>query len=231
MKSAVIIPVFNEGARVLEVAEAAQNCQTIDEVIVVNDGSTDKTQDVLDCLPDVTVLTHRRNKGKGEALDTGMKHAIAGEYDTAVFLDGDLRGIKAHHIDELLTPLKNEDVYMSIGYLGLRKAVVKKAILNRWGALRGQRALQTEVWDLLNNQDKHGFNIEAALNARMRKNNVHHTIARVALDGVGHVGKQHKEGNWPKALWAYGKTYGAAALTYARIELEGYSKDDNRRKN
>ncbi len=219
MKAAVIIPVFNEGERVLAVAEAAQNCSNIREVVVVNDGSTDKTASILRGL-DLTVLTHHINKGKGEALDTGVRYARGVGYDKVVFLDGDLRGIQPKHIDDLLAPIEEDDTYMTIGYLGLRKAFVKKIILNKWGALSGQRAIRTEVWDLLNNQDKHGFNIEAALNARLRKNNLHRTIARVALDGVGHVGKRYKEGSWSKAMLAYTKTYGAAMRTYARIEFE-----------
>ena len=219
MKAVVVIPDFNEGERVLAVAEAAQACQSVGEVVVVNDGSTDNTATILSGL-DATILTHHSNKGKGEALDTGVRYATDYGYDNVVFLDGDLRGIQPHHVDKLLAPIEEDEAYMSIGYLGLRNAFVKKKILNNWGALSGQRAIRTKVWDLLNNQDKHGFNIEAALNARLHKNNLHRTIARVALDGVGHVGKQHKEGSWPKALWAYTKTYSAATRTYARIELE-----------
>lgn len=218
--AAVIIPVFNEGERVFAVADAALSSHGTKEVIVVNDGSTDNTDALLKTRDDITVLTQARNMGKGEAMDTGMHLVRDRGYDGAIFLDGDLQGIKSSHVDQLLEPLKSADSYMSIGYLGLRKAVIKKAILNRWGALSGQRAIRTEVWDLLNNQDKHRFNIEAALNARLRKHGLHHTIARVALEGVGHVGKHAKEGNWSRALWAYTKTYAAAYATYARIELE-----------
>ena len=88
---------------------------------------------------------------------------------------------------------------MSIGYLGLRKKLAKRAIYNYWGGLSGQRAIKTEIWDLLNPQDKHGFNVEAALNARLRKYGLHRNIARTALEGVGHVGKRKKERNWAKA--------------------------------
>ncbi len=220
MRAAVIIPVYNEGERVLPVIDAALESMTTTEVFVIDDGSTDDTAALLSGRTDITVLSHGRNKGKGESLDSGIGLAKSHGYEATVFLDGDLKGIEPDHVDKLMQPLIEHGSYMSIGYLGLRKAVVQKVILNRWGALSGQRAIRTEVWDLLNNQDKHGWNIEAALNARLRKEHLHHTIARVALDGVGHVGKHDKEGSWPKALWAYAKTYSAAYRTYARIELE-----------
>ncbi|MEI9913896.1 MAG: glycosyltransferase [Candidatus Saccharibacteria bacterium] len=220
MKSAVILPTFNEGERVLAVAQAAAANVNVGDIIVVNDGSTDNTSDLLARENYYKVITHPENRGKGEALDSGMQHAIDSGYESAIFLDADLQGIEPHHIDDLLEPLSSGNL-MAIGYLGLRKTVIKKTMLQQWGALSGQRALKTEVWSLLNQRDKHGFNIEAALNARMRKNHLHHAISRVALDGLGHIGKHEKLGSWPKALWGYTKTYSAAWATYARIELGG----------
>lgn len=152
MKSAVIIPVYNEGERILAPIHAAQDYPHIDEVVVVNDGSVDRTEEILDTIDGITVLAHPDNRGKGEALDTGMEHARANGHEATVFLDGDLVGIEPYHIKELLAPLDDE-AYMTIGYLGLRKAFVKKAILNHWGALSGQRAIRSEVWDSLSGQD------------------------------------------------------------------------------
>lgn len=217
--SAVIIPVFNEGERVLESITASRGCRHISEVIVVNDGSTDGTEEFLENVSGITVLEHPANIGKGQAMNTGVQYATEAGYEQFVFLDGDLRGIKPGHIDQLLKPL-DDNSFMSIGYLGLRKAVVKRAVLNKWGALSGQRALKVEVWDLLSEQDKRGFNIEAALNARLRCAELHKGIARVALEGVGHVGKREKTGGAMKALWGYTKTYSAAMATYLRIEAE-----------
>ena len=220
MSTAAVIPVFNEGGRMDEVLAATAECGLLDDIFVVNDGSSDATAAQLESLGDrFTVLHHGTNIGKGGALNTGVTHAVEAGHSRAVFLDGDLRGVTAEHVAQLLEPLDNGS-YMSIGYLGLRKAAVKKAILNNWGALSGQRAIDVEVWGLLSPQDKHRFNVEAALNARLRKAGLHHTISRVALEGVGHVGKRDKEGNWPKAVWGYTKTYSSAFLTYTRIEAE-----------
>ncbi len=219
-RGGVIIPAYNEGERVLPVAEAALGSSRIDEVIVVNDGSTDQTEDILSEIDGITVLTHGANRGKGEALDTGVNHARRNGHQNLVFLDADLQGINSSHIETLLAPLEDEAVPMTIGYLGLRKAIVKKAILNQWGALSGQRAIREDVWDLLSFTDKHGFNVEAALNARIRKEGMHTEVTRVELDGLGHVGKRDKEDTLASALRAYSRTYGSALMTYLRIELE-----------
>lgn len=223
-KAALVIPIFNEGERVISVIEAARSSPIIEEIIVVNDGSTDHTAEVLDSIGDLTVASHAINRGKGEALNTGMKYVNAGGFEVAVFLDGDLHGLSPDHIDRLVSPLRADDMHMSIGYLGLRNVFIKKGILQFWGALSGQRAIRTEIWKLLCDRDKQGWGVEAALNARLRKNKTHHKIARVALEGVGHVWKQEKEENWPRAIWGWTRTYGAALSTYARIELEGLQK-------
>lgn len=220
MKAAAIIPVYNEGERVLPVIEATKACEDIGQTIVVNDGSTDDTANILIGVPGVTVCTHERNQGKGEALDTGMNYAREFGYTAAVFLDGDLKGLEPRHIDGLLEPIESNRACMSIGYIGLRRYVANTHILRQWGALSGQRALQTEVWDLLSVRDKHRFNIEAALNARLRHAKSRQSIARVMFDGVSHVSKPQKEGSLPKAVWSYAKTYGNAWTTYARVELE-----------
>ena len=73
MRTAVVIPVYNEGERALSVAEAALGAQGVDEVIVVNGGSTDHTAALLRERDDLIVLTHEHNRGNGEALDTGMQ--------------------------------------------------------------------------------------------------------------------------------------------------------------
>lgn len=197
MRTAVIIPVFNEGERVVPVVEASLAANSVAEVIVVDDGSTDKTAEILTSQRDIKVLTHSRNLGKFAALDTGVKFIRSAGYDTAVFLDGDLRDLAAAHIEQLTAPLADERVPMVIGYLGLRKTLVKKAILQHWGALSGQRALRLEVWDLLSDKDKHGYD-EAALNARLRKQKMHHNIVRMPLEGVSHVGKTEKSQRYQK---------------------------------
>lgn len=222
IKTALIIPDYNEQARVCSVVEAGLACDDVDEVIVVNDGSTDCTGDILlGYGQSITTVTHAKNQGKGQSVQSGIEAAKLTGSSRVVLLDADLTGISASHITDLISPIERDGALMTIGYLGLRKAVVKKYLLKQWGALSGQRAFELSIWSLLDEQDKDGFNIEAALNARLRKANLHHRIARVALEGVGHVGKHDKYGNWPTALRAYWGTYANALKTYARIEQQG----------
>jgi glycosyltransferase involved in cell wall biosynthesis len=76
-KLSIIIPVFNEKDTILTVLDAVEATPVPKEIVVVDDGSSDGTRDVLSGLqrPDVKVIMHEKNMGKGAALQTGFSHA------------------------------------------------------------------------------------------------------------------------------------------------------------
>lgn len=82
----VIIPTYNNSRTVRRVV--ADVLTVAPNVIVVDDGSTDGTAGILSQL-DVTVVSHGRNRGKGAALVTGFRQALAEGYDYAVTIDSD----------------------------------------------------------------------------------------------------------------------------------------------
>ena len=81
-----VIPTYNHADRLAAVIDGlrAYNCP----VFVVDDGSTDRTFEVLRESRDIQVLRHERNRGKGAALVTGMQ-AAASESNWVVTLDAD----------------------------------------------------------------------------------------------------------------------------------------------
>ena len=89
----VIVPVYNERNTLVEVVRRMRAVELPDgietEIIVVDDGSTDGTRDVLKQLGDSTVrvVTHADNRGKGAAVRTGIEH-VSGEY--VLIQDADL---------------------------------------------------------------------------------------------------------------------------------------------
>jgi len=83
---AVVIPVYNHEARVADVVRAAAGLGL--PVIVVDDGSTDGTRERVKDIPDIRVLRHPVNRGKGAALLTGFAEA-ARSARWAVTLDAD----------------------------------------------------------------------------------------------------------------------------------------------
>ena len=82
----IIIPTYNNCRTVADVAE--RSLAVCSDVIVVNDGCTDNTAEVL-CGLGVTVLTHDRNLGKGQALKTGVRYAQKNGFTHAVTIDAD----------------------------------------------------------------------------------------------------------------------------------------------
>lgn len=86
----VLVPIFNEIDHVGELLERIQASPVDKEIIIIDDGSTDGTREKLIQLrpsPDITVIFHQQNCGKGAAIRTGLRHA-RGEY--VLIQDSDL---------------------------------------------------------------------------------------------------------------------------------------------
>ncbi|MEP2771362.1 MAG: DUF2062 domain-containing protein [Fulvivirga sp.] len=84
----VLIPTYNNAGTLQQVVDSVLEVTT--NVIVVDDGSTDQTPDLLQQYKEsVEIITHDKNKGKGRALRNGFKHALAAGYDYAITIDSD----------------------------------------------------------------------------------------------------------------------------------------------
>lgn len=215
-RTSLVIPAYNEATRIGAVIEAGLGSSFINEVIVVDDGSIDATAKAAIDYGTI-LLQHSENQGKGEAMQTGYLHAKALGSTALLFLDSDLHGLKPDHIDSLVRPVVDEGVPMAIGILDRTR--LQKTVLKRWGALSGQRALHITAWEQLDERGRSGFNVEAALNVTARIQGWHRDIRRIELGGVTHTGQREKAPNLVKAGLSYARIYGAAALTYVKMEL------------
>ena len=90
MKLSIIIPCYNESSTILALIAAVKQSPVKDrEIIIVDDGSKDGTRDILGELsdPEVRVIFHKANQGKGAALRTGFQEATG---DICIVQDADL---------------------------------------------------------------------------------------------------------------------------------------------
>jgi glycosyltransferase involved in cell wall biosynthesis len=107
----IIIPVYNEAAVIAQTLH--QVLQTGYNVVVVDDGSTDGTSDVVRTFP-VHYILHPVNIGQGAALQTGMDFARLRNADAVVHFDADGQH-RVSDIDELLKPVLNGDCDVALG--------------------------------------------------------------------------------------------------------------------
>jgi glycosyltransferase involved in cell wall biosynthesis len=110
----VIVPVFNEADHVEELLRAIQASPVEKEIIVVDDGSTDGTREKLQALapaPDLSILFHEENYGKGAAIRTALAYA-RGQY--VLIQDSDLE-YDPQDYPALLRPLQQNGANVVYG--------------------------------------------------------------------------------------------------------------------
>jgi hypothetical protein len=109
----IIIPVYNEEKNILRVIEDIKKRTYEMDILVVNDGSSDNTQSVLQ-LSGAKVINLPYHLGYGVALQTGYKYALEKGYDYVVQMDGDGQH-NPSSIEDLLRGVKSGDVDVAIG--------------------------------------------------------------------------------------------------------------------
>ena len=119
MKISVIIPAYNEIHTIEEILKRVQAVGVADEILIVDDGSTDGTRRVLkeyDSQGPVKVISHAENQGKGAAVRTGIQHASG---DLIIIQDADLE-YDPRDYQLLLQPLREgiADVVYGSRFLG-----------------------------------------------------------------------------------------------------------------
>jgi glycosyltransferase involved in cell wall biosynthesis len=90
MKLSVIIPCYNERTTIQEIVQQVRATGLVHEIIVVDDGSTDGTREILKAMdgqPGVRLILHETNRGKGAAVRTGLQNAVG---DVMLVQDADL---------------------------------------------------------------------------------------------------------------------------------------------
>ena len=100
-KVSVIIPAYNEENTVAIVVDVIKRVPCVDEIVVVDDGSSDNTaQEAMKA--GAIVISHEVNKGKGEALYTGYKNV---ECDIIAFIDADIHNLTVNKVASMIKPI------------------------------------------------------------------------------------------------------------------------------
>lgn len=188
MKTAVVIPAYNEAERIGAVIGAALACPDADDVVVVDDGSEDDTSEAAKEYG-VRVIALPKNIGKGGAMATAIVETDA---DVLVFIDADLQGLRPKHITALIKPLKEDETLMITagrfkgGRLSTNLSQMVAPSINSQRAIR--RSLLERVPDFRDSR----FGVETVINDYVKKNKI--SMMEIPLEGVAQYLKEEKQG-------------------------------------
>lgn len=117
----IIIPVYNEKDTIQKIVDLVKSIALVDgidkEIIIVDDGSTDGTREIINRLAGVKVILHEKNQGKGGAVATGFKAASG---DFVIIQDADMEYDPSEY-NQLLAPILagKADVVYGSRFLGV----------------------------------------------------------------------------------------------------------------
>lgn len=120
MKLSIVMPVYNEINTIEEIIRRVEDGGLVDELIIIDDGSTDGTRELLQEIipkhPSARLILHERNQGKGAAVRTGIENA---QGDLILIQDADLE-YDPRDYPAMLKPIEEDiaDVVYGSRFLG-----------------------------------------------------------------------------------------------------------------
>lgn len=188
MKTSIIICTYNEEKTIADLVKSCCNHNPDAEILVVDDGSVDRTETILHELSVNYSFQYEKlseNKGKSWAMAHGVEKA---KNDIILFFDADVSSIKKEHFDTLIIPILNNEADM---VLGQPSETLIDYRMNPFKSLTGERALiKSHIIPILDDIRETRFGVETFINlyyqARGRR------VKYVLLDGLYHPTKYEK---------------------------------------
>tara|TARA_A100001011_G_C14098375_1_gene751675 strand:+ start:222 stop:914 length:693 start_codon:yes stop_codon:yes gene_type:complete len=209
MKLSIIVPVFNEQNTILKIIKKINNVDFIEkEIIIIDDGSTDKTKEFLKTLSkeDYNIFYHEKNLGKGAAIQTAKKF-ITG--DIVIIQDADLE-YDPKDYKSLVRPILNGQAEVVYGSRVLNKnryslvnfssiyriffnhmLTIFSNIINKQSLTDAHTCYKTFSIELFNSIDlrEKGFSFCPEITTKIAKKNI--DIKEVPIE---YYGRSYKEG-------------------------------------
>jgi glycosyltransferase involved in cell wall biosynthesis len=205
---AAILPAYNEQRNIATVLQVLHETDILDEIILVDDGSPDKTIEIMRQFAAqdkrMQVIQHKTNHGKGQAIFTGLD-ATSAAY--ILLLDADLKNLTPGHLRALLVPLLDRRADMTIGLFWGGHI---QTDISHWLTpfLTGQRGLRADLLKYVSREAAAGYGFEVALTVAARQAGYRTRV--VPLKGVWHPSSEirtERGGYWLGKLWRF-RMYG-----------------------
>ncbi len=220
MKSiSIIIPLYNEEETAAELVKKVLSLKLPLEkqILAVDDGSTDSTYEIIEQVskthPEVTILKHRKNAGKGAALQTAFSHTRG---DIVIIQDGDLEYDPAE-IPKVIKPLvegKADLVYGSrflknprrnflfFFYLGNKLLTYISNIFTSFKTTDMETCYKAFKKELIENMElkEKRFGVEPELTAKFSKKRPR--FAEIPIKYKGRAKKEGKKIKWKDGIKA-----------------------------
>lgn len=181
----ILIPVYNEEKSIREIINKIPEHNWI-EIIIIDDGSSDKSvEEINNCTKSIKLIKHKRNRGYGNALLSGINHANG---DIIITLDSDGQH-NPNEIYNLIKPILKDEAEIVIGsrYVGkcnynipvyvrigekiieiFLKFLIKQKIINNQSGYRAFKREATEIFENIKFKD-FAFATEVLLKAGLKK--------------------------------------------------------------
>lgn len=123
MSYSLIIPIFNEEKTLAALISQIETLNDKIEVIIINDGSDDKTKEILKNYHNFKIINHLKNLGKGSSIISGVQQATK---NNIILMDGDLE----IHMDNVIKAIEKYETTSNCVIVGSRWNRSKKAELS-----------------------------------------------------------------------------------------------------
>lgn len=183
----VVIAAYNEEPRIANVLKIVEHHLLVDEVIVVNDGSQDRTSEIIQKF-DVTLIENEQNMGKTLSVKRGIE---AAKNDIIMLLDADLIGLEADTITKLAKPVLDGKVDWTLSVRN-NSTWFMKLLKMDW--ISGERVVPKKLLldPLIWSRPDIGYGLETLMNKSLLSKNI--TFCSVYLPDLTVTTKAEKIG-------------------------------------